>query len=82
MTRTVDKLLAYEAELCREQLQQVREDLAKFEQTYAMSSSAFYQRYQNGQTDDRMDYVEWASLIQMANNLEERLHLLTEEAPQ
>lgn len=79
MERTLDKLLAYEADLCREQLEQLRADLAELEQRYGLSSAEFYRRFQAGQTDDRMDYVEWASLVQMSNNLQERLRLLTGE---
>jgi hypothetical protein len=33
-----------------------------------------------GQLGDDMDYVEWASLVQMAENLEKRLRLLSGEA--
>ena len=40
-----------------------------------MASDDFYRRYQAGQTDDRMDFVEWAALVQMANN--QRLRVLT-----
>lgn len=58
------------------QLAQLHADLATFEAQYAMSSELFYQRYQHGQTDDRMDFVEWASLLQMTQNLENRLHFL------
>lgn len=79
MDRTLDKLLAYEADICREQLDQLRTDLAAFEQRYELSSSEFYHRFQMGQTDDRMDYIEWASLVQMFNNLEQRLRLLVGE---
>ena len=45
-----------------------------------MASAEFYRRYQGGQTDDRMDFVEWASLVQMAANLEQRLRVLTGES--
>jgi hypothetical protein len=79
MDRTLDKLLAHEADVCRAQLEQLRDDLAEFEQKYGLSSTEFYQQFQAGQTDDRMDYVEWASLAQMAANLQQRLHLLTGE---
>ena len=79
MERTLDKLLAHEAEVCREQLNQLRADLAEFEQQYGLGSAEFYARFQAGQTDDRMDYVEWASLVQMIRNLEERLRVLTGE---
>lgn len=77
--RTLDKLLTYEADLCRAQLSQLQADMARFEQRYGLSSVDFYRLFQAGQTDDRMDYVEWASLVQMADNLQKRLHLLTGE---
>ena len=80
MERTLDKLLVYEAEACRAQLAQLQTDLAELEQRYGLPSDEFYRRFQSGQTDDRMDYVEWASLVQMAENLRERLRLLTNEA--
>jgi hypothetical protein len=80
MERTLDKLMTYEADTCREQLGQLQRDLAEFEQQYSLSSAEFYRRFQAGQTDDRMDYVEWASLVQMRDNLRKRLSLLTGKA--
>jgi len=77
MEQTLDKLLAHEADISHAQLRQLQADLAEFEQRYGLSSAEFYRRFQAGQTDDRMDYVEWASLVQMHDNLEQRLHLLT-----
>ncbi len=63
--------------MCHTQLSQLQIDLAEFEQQYGFSSTEFYQRFQTGQTDDQMDYVEWASLVQMHDNLQKRLGLLT-----
>jgi anti-sigma-K factor RskA len=80
MERTLEKLLRQEAEECRAQLRQLQADLASFEQKYHRSSTEFHQQFQAGQTSDEMDYVEWASLVQMAANLEKRLRLLTGEA--
>ena len=79
MTRTLDKLLHYETELSQEQLNQLHKEMRQFEQTYHLSSEEFYQRFQAGETDDRMDYVEWASMVQMARNLQARLDLLTND---
>ena len=79
MGRTLDKMLAYEADVCQEQLDELEVDLAAFEQEYKLSSEEFFARYQQGQTDDRMDFVEWASLVQMADNLKRRLELLSGE---
>lgn len=50
-------------------LDELTADLAEFERRYGMTSDEFHRLYQAGQTDDRMDFVEWASLIQMAENL-------------
>ena len=80
MDRTLDKLLHHEAEQSQAQLNQLEADLAEFEHQYNLSSPEFYRQYQAGQMGDDMDYVEWASLVQMTDNLKKRLHLLSGEA--
>jgi hypothetical protein len=62
-------------------LTQLEADLAEFEQRYRLSSDEFYCQFQAGQTDDHMDYTEWAALIQMRDHLQERLRLLTGDTP-
>jgi len=79
VTRSVDKFLDYEAAQTRTLLAQLQTDLQVFEQQYHLSSAEFYQQYQAGKKDDGMDFVEWASLIQMAENAQKRLALLTED---
>jgi hypothetical protein len=79
MDRTLDKLLHHEAEQSQALLNQLEADLAELEQTYHLSSPEFYRQFQAGQMGDDMDYVEWASLVQMAENLKKRLHLLSGE---
>jgi hypothetical protein len=76
-TRALDKVLMYETEVARGQLEELRRDLTAFESKYKMSSRDFFARFQTGKTDDRMDFVEWASLFQMAQNLVKRIELLT-----
>lgn len=82
MERTLDKLMAHEAQQARDQLDNLNAELAVIEKQYGMTSEEFFRRFQAGQTDDRMDFVEWASLVQMAANLRQRLHLLTGEGGQ
>ena len=79
MNRTLEKLLHHEAEQSQVLLSQLEADLAEFEQQYHLSSTAFYRQFQAGQMGDEMDYVEWASLIQMAENLKKRLQLIHRE---
>jgi hypothetical protein len=80
MDRTLEKLLGHEAKECQALLSQLQADLAEFEQKYQLSSAEFYRQFQAGHTGDNMDYVEWASLIQMDDNLRKRLLLLTDES--
>ncbi len=51
-------------------LDELNAELAEYERRYGMTSDEFQRLYRTGQTDDRMDFVEWASLVQMAKNLE------------
>ena len=76
MARTLEKLLAYEANLSKEQLDELLGNMATFEARYQMPSAEFFRKYQAGETDDRMDFVEWAAMVQMAENLQCRLELL------
>ncbi len=77
MSRTLDKLIAHETEVSQAQLRQLQTDLAQFENVYGMTSDEFFRRYQAGLTDDRMEFVEWASLVQMSLRLRERMEVLT-----
>jgi hypothetical protein len=79
MARTLDKLFEMEREESLRLMQQIQADLTEFEEQYGMSSEEFYRQWQAGETDDRMDFVEWASLIQMRENVKERLALLESE---
>lgn len=76
-TRALDKLLMYEADVARGQLHELENDLAAFESKYGMTTNDFYPKFQAGATDDRMDFVEWASLAQMARNLTKRIEIIT-----
>lgn len=79
LDRAIDKALAYETNVSRVQLEQLQNDLHEFEQRYHLSSAAFYHQFQDGKIDDSIDYTEWATLIQIVNNLKEKLQLLTSE---
>jgi hypothetical protein len=70
---------AHETEQTRALLAQLQADLLAFEQQYQLSSAEFYQQYQAGKMDDCPDFVEWASLIQMAENTQKELVLLIKD---
>jgi hypothetical protein len=77
--RTLGKLVDLEISEASMQLKEIERDLAEYEKQYGMSSHEFFEKYNSGQTDDRMDYVEWASLTQMADHLRQHLELLSSE---
>ena len=75
--RTLNKVLDFEVNQIQTDLTATEKDLSEFEVRYNMSTTNFYSQWQAGKTDDHMDYVEWASLAQMANNLRKRLEFLS-----
>jgi broad specificity phosphatase PhoE len=77
--RNLNKILELEVNQLQIDLAATEKDLGEFEHQYNMSTADFFRKWQAGQTDDRMDYIEWASLAQMADNLRQRLEFLTSE---
>ena len=51
------------------QIKSIKEVLAGYEKQYGMSTIDFFRKYISGETDDDMDFVEWASLTQMLVHL-------------
>ncbi len=76
LERTIDKALAHEAETAQQQLAQIRQDLGTLESQYELSTDEFMRLFRAGKADDRMDFIDWASLAQMAEGLEVRAQLL------
>ncbi len=73
MVLTINKLLKYESETERRQLDDLKSDMSDFEKRYDMESQEFFELFQNGKLDDRMDFIEWASIVQMAERLEKKI---------
>ena len=62
------------------QLDDIQRVMADYEKQYGMKSTEFFAKFNSGKTDDRMDYVEWAGLFQMTENLFKQIALLNEES--
>jgi uncharacterized damage-inducible protein DinB len=80
IARNIHKLIGIEINQLETDLTATEKDLREFEKQYKMSTADFFKKWQAGKTDDRMDYVEWASLAQMAENLRKRLDFLKGES--
>ena len=68
---TLDKLLARE----RTRILELKARLESQCQTFETTAN-FYDRYQNGELGNEMDYIEWSATIDMLNNLDQKLALL------
>ncbi len=79
LARNIQKLLGVEINQLEMDMAATEKDLAELEQQYHLPTADFFRQWQAGQADDCMDYVEWASLAQMAENLRKRLELLRGE---
>lgn len=62
---TVGKLLKLKRREVVRNLNRVREEIGKLEQAYHMSSGDFLARYGSGDLGDDVDYLKWASLLDM-----------------
>jgi hypothetical protein len=74
--RTITKLLLREAERMGELHNRLSVQVQGFEQQYGLQSDEFYARYERGDMGDDMDFIEWASTLDMLSNVKKRLTIL------
>ena len=76
LDKSISKLLVREQMRMKQLISRLQQQLAQFEQQYHLSSQDFYLRYSLGEMSDDMDFIEWASTVEMMNNLKKRAALL------
>ena len=74
--RTLDKLLAAEAEQARAERCDLEARLSAYEKQFNMSSQEFYHRFRSGELGDGMDLVEWSVFYEMYQDIRQRLDVL------
>lgn len=73
---TITKLLEREADRIYHLRKRLSEQLAEFEQHYALASAEFHTRYEQGDMGDHTDFVEWSATFEMIDNLDKQLIVL------
>jgi hypothetical protein len=73
LDRTITKLLLWESTKMEALQTRLSAQIKEFEQHYYLPSAEFYTRYEQGDMGDEMDFMEWASTIEMLANVEKRL---------
>ncbi|MDM8559583.1 hypothetical protein [Candidatus Parabeggiatoa sp. HSG14] len=66
---SINKLLVCESTRINEIKTRLLNQVTIFEHTYSMISSEFYTRYERGEMGDEIDFVEWASTVEMLAKL-------------
>jgi hypothetical protein len=66
-------VIAHQINELKQSILNLRLDLQEYEKKYQLSTEDFYQRFTQGNTDDREDYIIWAGVYEMLHANEERL---------
>lgn len=69
ISQTITKMLDYKIQKYDEEINRLNKDLKKFERKYKKESSVFFGDFSKGKFGDNIDFIEWASLYRMRNNL-------------
>ena len=69
ISNTLTKMLEYKIQQYDQDIAELEGELLVFEQKYAMTSAEFFAKFQKGSMGDEADFIEWASLHQMRQNL-------------
>lgn len=78
---TITKLLHREYMRMEALKNRLFSQIEEFEQQYHLPSSEFYTRFEQGKMGDEMDFVEWASTLEMLDNVTKRLTILGSSSP-
>lgn len=66
---TVSKLVNYETEKLKLDLDRIKGKLGRFEERYSLDSAGFYQNFRAGELGDETDFFEWAALHEMYSDI-------------
>lgn len=66
-------IIAYQIAELKQSILNLRLDLKEYEEKYQLATEDLYQRFAQGNTDDREDYIIWAGVYEMLLENERRL---------
>jgi len=72
----MDKILKEVKHNHQKNIDRYNKDLKTFELKYEMESTIFYKKFEKGQLGDEMDYFEWSGLIELRNELMDKVKIL------
>lgn len=78
ISKTINKMLEYQTHKYDDDIKRLDRELKRFERKYKKDSSIFFDEFKKGKLGDEMDFIEWASLLQMHKRLINKKALLEE----
>lgn len=74
--QAIDKLTRYKIEELEKDLKEIEALLTTFEDKYNMKNDKFLLKFESGELNDEMDYLEWSSLLDMRERINKRLEII------
>jgi hypothetical protein len=75
---TIDKVLDRERQRLLHQQARLKSQIADFEAQYGWTSEEFQPRFEQGELGHDTDFIEWSAAIEMIENLQRTIELLSE----
>lgn len=73
---TINKLMKTKKQELVKRLSSIQYELKRLEQTYQINSDEFKDKYDAGLLGDDVDYIKWASLIDMEQRIRKQMRYL------
>lgn len=77
---TINKLMKAKKQELDKRLSNIQLEIRSLEQTYEIKSDEFKDKYEAGLLGDDLDYIKWASLIDMEQRIRKQMRYLEGDA--
>ncbi|QGP92650.1 hypothetical protein MGLY_20380 [Neomoorella glycerini] len=77
---TINKLMKTKKQELVKRLSSIQYELKRLEQTYQINSNEFKDKYHAGLLGDDVDYIKWASLIDMEQRIRKQMRYLDDDS--
>jgi len=71
---TLDKILEREINKLEIKIADFSNQIKQWEKTYQINSTSFLENFESGKMGDNMDFIEWASTLEMRDKSELKLN--------
>jgi tRNA A-37 threonylcarbamoyl transferase component Bud32 len=77
---SVNKIIDFQLAKYQKIIQEITSELKIFENSFQLTSTDFYKKFNSGEIGDASDYIEWASLYENFVYYNEKIELLKSAA--